>query len=66
MFDDIIQTNLKGTFLVNQLAAQSMIDANLPGGGSIINISSVSGTLMSYNVDNRTKLGFFSVVCLST
>ena len=56
MFDDIIQTNLKGTFLVNQLAAQSMIDANLPGGGSIINISSVSGTLMLYNVDKRTTL----------
>ena len=44
MFDDIIQTNLKGTFLVNQIAARSMIGANLSE-GSIINISSVSGQL---------------------
>ena len=42
VFDDILQTNLKGTFLVNQVAAKHMMEANLID-GSIINISSVSG-----------------------
>ena len=44
IFDDIIGTNLKGTFLVNRTAAKSMIDANLKQ-GTIINIASVSGKL---------------------
>ena len=42
IFDDVLNTNLKGTFLVNQASAKSMIDSNLKD-GSIINLSSVSG-----------------------
>ena len=42
IFDDILNTNLKGTFLINQAAAKSMLNSNLKE-GSIINISSVSG-----------------------
>ena len=44
VFDDIITTNLKGTFLVNRIAARGMLETNVSD-GSIINISSVSGKL---------------------
>jgi NAD(P)-dependent dehydrogenase (short-subunit alcohol dehydrogenase family) len=39
-FDRIISVNLRGTFIVGQAAARAMKEA---GGGSIVNISSVSG-----------------------
>lgn len=41
-FDRILAVNLRGTFLVCQAAAKAM---NLTGGGSIVNIGSVSGIL---------------------
>jgi NAD(P)-dependent dehydrogenase (short-subunit alcohol dehydrogenase family) len=40
VFDLIMDTNLKGYFLLSQLAAKEMIEQ---GGGSILNISSVGG-----------------------
>jgi len=40
MFDRTIAVNLRGSFLVGQAAARAMKDA---GGGSIVNIASVSG-----------------------
>jgi NAD(P)-dependent dehydrogenase (short-subunit alcohol dehydrogenase family) len=39
-FDGIISVNLRGTFIVGQAAARAMKDT---GGGSIVNIASVSG-----------------------
>jgi 3-oxoacyl-[acyl-carrier protein] reductase len=41
-FDQIIDVNVRGTFLVGQAAARAMRDS---GGGSIVNIGSVSGLL---------------------
>ncbi|RUS69883.1 hypothetical protein EGW08_022360 [Elysia chlorotica] len=41
-FDDVIDVNLKGTFLVNQSLASVMSKANLPD-CSIVNISSIIG-----------------------
>ena len=39
-FDDVVDTNLKGTFLTCQLALPGMIAA---GGGDIVNIASIAG-----------------------
>lgn len=41
-FDRILAVNLRGTFIVGQAAARAMLSA---GGGSIVNIGSVSGML---------------------
>ncbi|KAK3697593.1 hypothetical protein RRG08_033323 [Elysia crispata] len=41
-FDDVIDVNLKGTFLINQTLAKAMSKANLPD-CSIVNISSIVG-----------------------
>jgi NAD(P)-dependent dehydrogenase (short-subunit alcohol dehydrogenase family) len=51
-FDDVLRINLKGSFLVGQAVAREMAKA---GKGSIVNMSSVNGTLAiptiaSYNV----------------
>jgi len=43
-FDDVINVNLKGTFLVMQIAVKAMIEANTTKDSSIINISSIIGT----------------------
>jgi len=40
-FDDIINVNLKGTFLVTQTAVKAMIEGNATENSSIINISSI-------------------------
>lgn len=42
-FDDVINVNLKGTFLIMQTAAKAMIEANVAENASIINISSIIG-----------------------
>ncbi|MDE1173744.1 MAG: SDR family NAD(P)-dependent oxidoreductase [Parvibaculaceae bacterium] len=46
-FDEVIRTNLKGTFLVAQAAAQEMVRQVEAGGrpGTIINMSSVNGVV---------------------
>ncbi len=41
-FDKVIGVNLKGTFLVNQVASTAMMKAKTEY-GSIVNISSISG-----------------------
>jgi NAD(P)-dependent dehydrogenase (short-subunit alcohol dehydrogenase family) len=51
-FDAVLRINLKGAFLVGQAAAREMARS---GGGAIVNMSSVNGTLAipniaSYNV----------------
>lgn len=51
-FDEVLRVNLKGAFLVGQAVARAMAQA---GRGSIVNMSSVNGTLAipriaSYNV----------------
>ncbi|XP_025264469.1 estradiol 17-beta-dehydrogenase 8-like isoform X3 [Camponotus floridanus] len=43
-FDDVINTNLKGTFLVMQTAVKTMIEGNATENSSIINISSLAAT----------------------
>lgn len=42
-FDDVINVNLKGTFLVMQTAVKTMIEANATKDSSIINIGSIIG-----------------------
>jgi NAD(P)-dependent dehydrogenase (short-subunit alcohol dehydrogenase family) len=51
-FDAVIRVNVKGSFLMGQAVAREMVKT---GGGSIVNMSSVNGTLAiptiaSYNV----------------
>ena len=51
-FDDVISINLKGTYFLTQRAANWMIEQkkNDPGfAGSIVNISSISATVVSIN-----------------
>jgi 3-oxoacyl-[acyl-carrier protein] reductase len=51
-FDEVIQTNLKGSYFLTQQAANWMIDqrrANPSFAGCIINISSISATVASVN-----------------
>lgn len=40
-FDEVIDVNLKGTFLIMQTAVKAMIEANATKDSSIINISSI-------------------------
>ena len=40
-FDQVLDANLKGTFLVMRTAVQEMIAADVSNGGSIVNISSI-------------------------
>ncbi|EZA56843.1 estradiol 17-beta-dehydrogenase 8 isoform X1 [Ooceraea biroi] len=42
-FDDAINVNLKGTFLIMQTAVRAMIEADVTKNSSIINISSIIG-----------------------
>lgn len=42
-FDNVINVNLKGTFLVMQSAVKAMIETGTTEGSSIINISSIIG-----------------------
>lgn len=41
-FDEVIDVNLKGTFIASQLACKNMIEGKVPW-GSIVNVSSTSG-----------------------
>ena len=42
VFDEVINVNLRGTFLVNQITADAMKEFNIHG--AIVNISSIAGT----------------------
>lgn len=44
-FDEVIDINLKGTFLVTQIACQQMIQHGDGKGGAIVNISSISAKI---------------------
>ena len=46
MFRRLIDINITGTFIVAQAVGQAMIKAKT--GGSIINIASMSGTVVNY------------------
>ena len=52
-FDKVIEVNLKGTYLVNQITANAMKELDVKG--SIVNISSVAGkyVLVLYRVGCR-------------
>lgn len=61
-FDRVIGINLKGTYLVNQVAASAMKDAKVPY-GSIVNISSISGQIgnagqTNYSASKAGVIGF--------
>ncbi|XP_070524236.1 estradiol 17-beta-dehydrogenase 8 isoform X3 [Cardiocondyla obscurior] len=51
-FGDVIDVNLKGTFLVMQTAVKAMIAANATENSSIINISSIIGKLGNIGQSN--------------
>ncbi len=51
-FDKVIEVNLKGTFLINQVAANAMKEAGIQG--SIVNISSVVGKTGNIGQANYT------------
>ena len=51
-FDKVIEVNLKGTYLVNQIAASALKEADLQG--SIVNISSVVGKTGNVGQANYT------------
>lgn len=42
-FDNVININLKGTFMIMQTAAKAMIESNATKDSSIINVSSIIG-----------------------
>lgn len=44
-FDEVLKVNLKGTFCTVRTAANSMIEAGVSEGGSIINLSSIIGKI---------------------
>jgi meso-butanediol dehydrogenase/(S,S)-butanediol dehydrogenase/diacetyl reductase len=59
-FDIVLNTNLKGTYLMNKAAIQAMKES---GGGSIINISSIAGKeghagLAAYCASKFAVIGF--------
>jgi len=51
-FDKVIDVNLKGTFLINQLTASAMKEADIKG--SIVNISSITGKTGNVGQANYT------------
>ena len=42
-FDDVLNVNLKGTFLMTQYAAKAMVNSGVSEGGSIVNVASIIG-----------------------
>lgn len=42
-FEDVLNVNLKGTFLVMQTAVTRMIEAGVAEGGTIVNLGSIIG-----------------------
>lgn len=67
-FDELINVNLKGTFLVMQTAVKEMIEANATKNSSIINISSLAAKhsfprLSIYNVTKAGVVSLTKVAC---
>lgn len=42
-FEEVLDVNLKGTFLITQYAAKAMINSAIAEGGSVINVASIIG-----------------------
>lgn len=61
-YDDVYRVNLKGTFLIVQQFAKSMVEHNVCG-GSIINISSIVARMSNVGQANyaATKAGVISL-----
>lgn len=51
-FDDVINVNLKGTFLVMQSAVNAMIETGTTEGSSIVNVSSITGKVGNIGQSN--------------
>ncbi|XP_032675122.1 estradiol 17-beta-dehydrogenase 8-like isoform X2 [Odontomachus brunneus] len=62
-FDEIINVNLKGIFLVMQAAVKAMIEADTTKGSSIVNISSIVAkqTFPMLGIYSATKAGVISI-----
>ncbi|EFN87518.1 estradiol 17-beta-dehydrogenase 8 [Harpegnathos saltator] len=62
-FDDVLNVNLKGTFMVMQTAVKAMIEANTTKDSSIINVSSIIGKLGNIGQTNysASKAGVISM-----
>ncbi|GAB1868855.1 Estradiol 17-beta-dehydrogenase 8 [Camponotus japonicus] len=62
-FDDIINVNLKGTFLVMQTAVKMMIEGNATENSSIINISSIAAkrSYVGYSTYSASKAGVIAM-----
>lgn len=53
-FEEVINVNLKGTFFINKIAAQEIMDAKFDNGGSIINVGSIVGKTGNMGQANYT------------
>ncbi|GAB1868858.1 Estradiol 17-beta-dehydrogenase 8 [Camponotus japonicus] len=62
-FDDFINVNLKGTFLVTQTAVKGMIEGNTTENSSIINISSIFAkrSYVGYSTYSASKAGVIAM-----
>ncbi|GAB1868859.1 Estradiol 17-beta-dehydrogenase 8 [Camponotus japonicus] len=62
-FDDVININLKGTFLVMQTAVKTMIEGNATKNSSIINISSIAarGRYVGFSTYSASKAGVIAM-----
>ncbi|XP_025264470.1 estradiol 17-beta-dehydrogenase 8-like [Camponotus floridanus] len=62
-FDDIINVNLKGTFLVMQTAVKAMIEGNATKNSSIINISSIAArhVFVGHSTYSASKAGVIAM-----
>ncbi|XP_011259753.2 estradiol 17-beta-dehydrogenase 8-like [Camponotus floridanus] len=62
-FDDVINTNLKGTFLVMQTAVKMMLEGNASTNSSIINISSIvaRGRSIGLSTYSASKAGMIAM-----
>ncbi|EFN69114.1 Estradiol 17-beta-dehydrogenase 8, partial [Camponotus floridanus] len=63
-FDDVINVNLKGTFLVTQIAVKMLIEGNATTNSSIINISSIaaSGRYVGHSTYSASKAGVIAMI----
>ncbi|XP_031849473.1 (3R)-3-hydroxyacyl-CoA dehydrogenase [Nomia melanderi] len=62
-FDQVIDVNLKGTFLVMKTAVEQIVEAQISEGGSIVNVSSILGNTGNMGQANYTasKAGVVAV-----
>ncbi|XP_012253865.2 estradiol 17-beta-dehydrogenase 8 [Athalia rosae] len=51
-YDQVLDVNLKGTFLVTQIAVKAMINAEVSNGGSVVNLASIVGKLGNLGQSN--------------